>query len=132
MSTYQKTTWNTGDTITAEKLNKAENEIAFLSKMQFDATSKIAVGGQYVVMTLNTEYDAIVIVTSKESASTLLGLYHYDATNGGGFTVIHKGENISVNNISTLPNNYAGYTVALSGSATAPAYITIIQLASDR
>ena len=48
-------------------------------------------------MTLNTEYDAIIIVTSKESASTLLGLYHYDATNGVGSVLLVNVHNFAGN-----------------------------------
>ena len=126
--TYTPTNWKNGDVITQEKLNKIENGVYLHSKMCFDEISEITSGGN-VFFSVCSEYDAILIVTSKNPESTLFGLYHYDATNGGGFTQIHKGNNITVTP-ATNANSLAGYTVKKSSSATEPAFLTSIVLHS--
>ena len=123
---YTPTSWKNGDIITQERLNKIENGVNLLSKMYFEDITEIPSGG-IDFTSINPEFDAILIVTSKDSSSTLLGLYHYDATNGGGFTQIHKGNNISIT-VGTNAGSYASYHVTKSSSATQPAYLSTIVL----
>lgn len=51
--TYEKTTWMTGDTITAEKMNKIENELAVLAAAEPEAVDNLARTGYQITRNLH-------------------------------------------------------------------------------
>lgn len=101
---YEPTIWRTGDTVTAEKLNKIEQAIVAdntaiegkVGRDEFDteiATLESKVGSPLIASTVSemTETDRVYVYTGSETGYTSGNWYYYDGatwTSGGVYNAV--------------------------------------------
>ena len=132
VNTYEPNEWNTGDVITAEKLNNIEygmtdmHEFIWqLQGMKIEQISPIVPGVTLDFVTVNLEEAAIVVIFSSDTNSCAYGLWFHENGTGRYVPILATGSNLTI----TVNNGeYAGLTIKNKSTATAPAYANMIVL----
>ena len=131
VNTYEPNEWNTGDVITAEKLNHIEDGIGNtnefirqLGGMKLERTS-IVPGGTLYFDTVNPAEQAVVSIFSSDTNSCAYGLWFHENGAGKYVPILATGSNLT---ITAGNGEYAGLTIKNESTATATAHVSIITL----
>ena len=132
VNTYEPNEWNTGDVITAEKLNNIEygmtdmHEFIWqLQGMKIEQINPIVPGVTLDFITVNLAEAAIVVIFSSDTNSCAYGLWFHENGTGRYVPILATGSNLTI----TVNNGeYAGLTIKNKSTATAPAYANMIVL----